>query len=993
MNAYRTNTGGIINRGRTITFKFDGEKYKGYEGDTLASALLANGVHMVARSFKYHRPRGIVAAGSEDPAGLVTIGNHWMHEPNTRVTEQEIYHNMKAHPQNAWPSLKYDVGVVNDKLSKFLSAGFYYKTFMGPPFNWGFFEHFIRKSAGLGEAPKLKDKDRYEHRNTHCDVLIVGAGPSGLAAAAAYIGSDKRVIVCEETAQTGGQIYSRSEDYATIDGKSGFKWVADVTKQLRDAPNIELVTRTCVTGYYGQNFLMAWEKVSDHLAESERDPRQPRHRLWRIRAEQVVLATGATERPLVFHQNDRPGILLAGSAATYLHRYGVCVGDSPAFFVNNDDAWQSAFEHAEAGADVVAIVDVRSSVDEVLTDRAKELGINTYLGHVVVGTFGRDRVRSIQISPMDSDQKLSKKMEVIACDMLGISGGWTPNVALFAQSRGQLRYDESIGAFRPGTNWQNAISVGAANGEMTLYEALISGSNAGGATAASLETSTSESIAVYPIWEIPSHVKQPKSFVDLQDDVKSSDLRIALADGFKSIEHAKRYTTTGMGTDQGKIANMNAFGIIAKELGKTIPEVGTTTFRQPYKPVTFGAIAGPYVRELMHPRRTTPMHMWHKERGAIFETVGDWLRPRAYPVGNESFEDAVQRETLAARTKIGILDASTLGKIDFKGKDSREFLNRVYTNAWSKLGIGKCRYGLMLGEDGMVMDDGVTACIADDHFHMTTTSGGAANVLRQLEDYLQTEWPDLEVYLTTTTEQWAVASVCGPKCDELVGGLIDEGYDISPENMPFMTWKDVTIQGVPARIYRISFTGELSYEINVPSTYGHWLWTELMDEGDSYGITPYGTEAMHVLRAEKGFIIVGQETDGTMDPSDLQMDWIVSKKKPDFIGKRSLSRYDNLRNDRKHLVGLKTTDPIRVLQEGGQIIETATVPEGKVPMLGHVTSSYMSPNANRSIALAVVKSGKTKLGDTVYVTDGPGRDPIPAIISEMDFLPAAKDDA
>ncbi len=995
---FRRPAGGRIDRGRKVAFSFDGRRFEGYAGDTLASALLAHGEQMVARSFKYHRPRGIVGAGSEDPAGLVQIGRGANADPNTRVTEQEIYDGLEAIPQNCFPSLNFDINVLNDLMSPFYSAGFYYKTFMGPPGSWRLFEPIVRHSAGMGVCPAEPDPDRYDQVNRHCDVLVIGGGPAGLMAALSAARAGARIILCEETAEIGGRLLSYPEGAPTLNGKPASAWLDSVRGELAANPDVTLLTRTTVTGYYAMNFIVAWEKVSDHLAPGERDSHLPRQRTWRIRAKEVVLATGAIERPLVFNGNDRPGIMLASAVRTYLHRYAVVPGRSAVVFTNNDSAWAAAFDLAEAGALITGIVDIREAADPGLVERAAALDIPVHLNAVVTATSGRKRLSSVEIAGRNVDT-VGEDIGRLTADVMAVSGGWTPNVALFSQSRGQLRYDNALSAFRPGRSVQKERSAGAANGTYGLGACLGEGAAAGAAAAEAagfaakpaappaLAAMEPEPAGIEALWQVPSKLKKPKAFVDLQDDVKVSDLKLAVQEGYRSVEHAKRYTTTGMGTDQGKIANMNAFGILAGALDKPIPAVGTTTFRQPYKPMTIGALAGAHVGETFHPRRGTPMHHWHREHGAVFEPVGDWLRARVYKRPGEDFDAALMRECKSARTDIGVLDASTLGKIDIRGKDARTFLNRVYTNAWLKLAPGKCRYGLMLGEDGMVMDDGVTACIADDHFHMTTTTGGAARVLTWLEDYLQTEWPDLDVYLTSVTEQWAVASICGPKSAELVAALCDD-LDPDPESFEFMTWRDAHIDGVPVRVFRISFTGELSYEINISASYGAWLWEKVMAAGAPHGITPYGTEAMHVLRAEKGFIIVGQDTDGTVTPFDLRMDWIV-KKNTDFIGRRSLTRSDTQRPDRRQLVGLVTENPSVVLMEGAQIIGTPSEPTPPVKMLGYVTSSYFSPNLNRSIALALVESGGERMDERLYVSQKDGA-PIPVTVTETDFLKTAE---
>jgi sarcosine oxidase subunit alpha len=993
---YRLPRGGLVDRARTLHFRFSGQALVGHPGDTLASALLANGEHLVARSFKYHRPRGILAAGSEDPAALVEIGtDRARSDPNTRVTEQELYEGLEARPQNCWPSLALDVGAVNDLIAPFIPAGFYYKTFKGWP-GWMRFEPMIRRAAGLGRAPTGFDPDRYESVNAHCDVLVVGGGPAGLMAALAAGRAGARVILCEETAALGGTLLSRDPEVLSVDHKAPADWVAGVAAELMSMREVTVLIRTAAFGYYAHNFVGLWERVADHIAEPARLKRQPRQKLWRVRAREVVLATGSIERPLVFHENDRPGIMLAGAVRAYMHRYGVLPGKRIVVATNNDSGWDAALDMARMGGEVAAVIDLRSEMAQTHLAEGVRLGIAIYGNATIVGTSGGQRIRSVSVRTLAA-RNGAKPVE-IDCDLLAVAGGWAPNVALFAQSRGSLRYDEGIEAFRPARSWQHERSAGAANGFFGMAECFAEGARAGvaAAKAAGFEASmpalpavpASGQIGQGPIRvipELPSNRPKHKvrAWIDLQDDVTTKDLALAVKEGYRSVELAKRYTTSGMGTDQGKVANMNAFGFLASVRGEAIPAIGTTTFRQPYKPVTFAALAGQHVGDLFAPRRTTPMHEWHREKGAIFEPVGDWLRARAFPMVGESFHDAVQREAKAARTSIGVLDASTLGKIDVKGPDAREFLNRVYTNAWAKLPIGKCRYGLMLGEDGMVMDDGVTACLADDHFHMTTTTGGAARVLGKLEDYLQTEWPDLKVYLTTVTEEWAVAAICGPDSAKLVGELCED-LDPDPERFEFMSVRDAHVGGVPVRVFRISFTGELSYEINIPATYGRWLWDEAMAKGAKYGIVPYGTEAMHLLRAEKGFVIVGQETDGTTTPDDLGYGPMV-KKSGAFIGRRSLSRPDTARADRKQLVGLLTADPNLVLMEGAQIIGSEAESAPPVPMLGHVTSSYFSPSLGRSIALALVKSGRSRVGQRLWASRKDGA-PMPVTVTGTDFL-------
>ncbi len=977
---WRKPTGGnAIDRDRPLEFRFDGRAYRGYAGDTLASALLANGRHMVARSFKYHRPRGIFGAGAEDPAALVQMhpGSQWT-APNTPVTEQELYAGLEARPQNCWPSLRLDLAAAADALSFMLPAGFYYKTFMGPPGNWMRFEGAIRRMAGLGAAPRDRDPERYEHVNRHCELLVVGGGPAGLAAAQAAARGGIRVILAEETPQLGGRLLSLPA--ADVEGRPAADWIASVRADLERRPDVTVLTRTSAFGYYADNFVGLCQKVADHLTPSERPERLPRQRLWRVRAARVVLAAGAVEQPPVFPQNDRPGIMLASAVRSYLHRFAVLPGRRALIFGANDWAWDAAFDLQDAGAEVVGIADPRGTPPDARMTEAEKRGIPVFPAHAVTGTRGRRRIAKAALRPLRGGGQ-----RTIECDLLAVSALFAPNAALFAQSRGELRYDPAIGAFRPGRSRQDECSVGAANGTFELADAVREGAEAGRAATnptgdlPASATRADDGASAGP-WEPQDARPHRRAFVDLHNDVTSADLRMAVAEGYRSVEHVKRYTTAGMGTDQGKTSGLNVFAAVAEATGQPLPR--TTTYRPPWKPVTFGAIAGRRVGPLFQPRRTTPIHRWHAERGAAFEPVGDWLRPRAYPRPGESVAEAVQRESLAARTGVAALDASTLGKIDLRGSGARAFLDRVYTNSWSKLAPGHCKYGLMLGEDGMVMDDGVTACIADDHFHMTTTTGGAARVLAWLEECRQTEWPELDVFLTGVTEQWAVVALCGPLSAALAAELIE---DLPDAALPFMTWRPARIDGVPARVFRISFTGELSFELNVPASWGHWLWERAMEAGERFGITPYGTDAMHLLRAEKGFIIVGQDTDGTVTPFDLRMDRMVDLDKGEFIGRRSLFREDMKRPDRKQLVGLLPQDPETVPAEGAHVIATAAEPAPPVPTLGHVTSSYFSPNLGRSIAMALVAAGGDRMGDRLYVAR-PGKNPAPVTVCETNFL-------
>ncbi len=980
---FRLPAGGHIDRERPIGFRFNGSAYQGYAGDTLASALLANGVHLVGRSFKYHRPRGIVSAGAEEPNAIVQVGIDPRTDPNIRATQLELVEGLTARSQNCWPSVEFDIGAVNNTLSRMFPAGFYYKTFMWPAALWMKYEYVIRHAAGLGTAPSQPDPDRYDKTNAHCDVLVVGAGPAGLAAALAAAKTGARVILAEQDPQMGGQLFSHPGE--TIDGKPALDWVAETLIALGKHEEVRLLSRTMAFAYYDHNYVAMIERVTDHLDEVPEH--LPRHRLWKLRAKQVVLATGAIERPLVFADNDRPGIMLAGAAQTYLNRYAVQPGKTAVVFTNNDSAYGAALDLHKAGVEVAAIVDLRSAPEGPLSEQAEAAGLPILSEHAIIATRGAKRIREVAVAQLDAKgHSVVGEGDGIPCDLVLNAGGWSPTVHLFSQSKGAIAWNEVQGCFVPAEPAQATHVAGACNGVFGLASCLQQGFDAGAtaAAAAGFKTKAKKETApkaadrgILPArwtWLVPGAKpvgQGGKHFVDQQNDVTAADLKLAVREGYRSIEHVKRYTTTGMGTDQGKTGNVNAIGIVAAELGRPLPEVGVTTFRPPYTPVTFGIFAGRDVDALLDPVRKTPMHAWHERNGALFEDVGQWRRPWYYPRAGEDLHAAVAREVAAVRTSLGILDASTLGKIDIQGKDAAALLNWVYTNAWSKLEVGRARYGLMLGEDGMVMDDGVTTRLGEQHYLMTTTTGNAAAVLAHLEQWLQTEWPELEVHLTSVTEQFATVALAGPNARRLLAELTGD-IELSANALPHMGVSEGHVAGIPARVFRISFTGECAFEINVPASYGMALWQTVMTAGEKYNITPYGTEAMHVLRAEKGYIIVGQETDGSVTPFDLGMDWIVSKKKKDFIGKRSLARSDTSRPDRKQLVGLLTEDPEIVLPEGAQLVDKV-LDKPPMPMIGHVTSSYMSPNLGRSIAMALVKDGRARQGDTIHAPLEGGR--------------------
>jgi sarcosine oxidase subunit alpha len=998
IGSYRTASGGRIDRTRPLRFSFDGRAFTGFAGDTLASALLANGVHLLARSFKYHRPRGVLAAGAEEPNALVSVRrDEARHTPNLRATQIEIYEGLEAHSQNRWPSLAFDLGAVNDLLSNVFPAGFYYKTFMWPRRAWkSVYEPLIRAAAGLGRAPTQPDPDHYAQRYAHCDVLIVGAGPAGLAAALSAAQRGASVMLCDEQSEFGGSLLAATAAAGSGDAADPQAWRRHTLEALRRHPRVTLLCRTTAFGYFAHNFIALNQRLTDHVAMP--DPMWPRERLWQVRAQQVVLACGAIERPLVFPGNDRPGIMLADAACTYLHRYGVIAGRRVIVLTACDSAYRAALELHAAGASIELIADVREQAVGTLPELARRAGLQVQTHSTVLATRGRLRVSGVRLARLDSQQRPIGPPQDRRCDLLLICGGFTPSVHLFSQSRGKLEWQPRLNAFIPGAAAERTRCAGACRGIFGLAAAMADGAEAGaaaaadalgtagtagtadaagtagtagtadaaGATDASTGAATATAIEAGQAGALPQPqgIIASKAFVDWQNDVTTRDLALAVREGFVSIEHIKRYTTTGMATDQGKTSNLNALGIVAQALDRPVPEIGLTTFRMPYTPVTFGSLAGYARGELFEPVRTTPIHDWAAAHAAVFEDVGQWKRARYFPRRGEDLHAAVARECLAVRSACGIFDASTLGKIEVVGPDAITFMNRLYINAWNNLAVGRSRYGVLLRDDGFVYDDGVVARIAEDRLHVTTTTGGAPRVLAMMEDYLQTEWSDLSVWLTSTTEQWAVIALQGPNSRQLLQSLLD--IDLSAQAMPHMSVVRAAIGGIPLLLFRVSFTGELGFELNVPADYGHAVWEAIHEAGAAHGITPYGTETMHVLRAEKGYIIVGQETDGTVSADDVGLSWAIGKNKPDFVGKRSLSRPAMLSADRKQLVGLLTSDPQRVLEEGAQLMAGPRLRAPARP-IGHVTSSYYSAVLGRSIALAMVAGGRARLGQTLSV--------------------------
>ena len=966
---YRLNNVGYINRDKKISFKFNGKKYFGYKGDTLASALLANGVHLVGRSFKYHRPRGFVGAGVDEPNAKVQLYYKGANtEPNANATEVELVEGLIARSQNCWPSVSFDFGAINNLLNKFFPAGFYYKTFMWPKSFWyKIYEPIIRKAAGLGIAPLKPDPDKYEHKYEYCDVLVAGSGPSGLSSALAAAKNGARVILAEDKVRFGGSLLT---DEVTIGNKKGKEWADEIISQLKSMPNVIVKNRSQVFGYYDHNMMVMCERTKDHIENpSEFTPRQ---KLWYIRAKEVIISTGSIERPLTFGNNDRPGIILASAAREYMKVYGVLVGKKPIIFTNNDSAYDTAIDFKKNGIDPI-IIDTRDDSQSSVANEAKSLNISIKFSHGVVNTKGYLRLNSATIGKFNNDKSGYEKLENISCDCICVSGNWTPTVHLASQSGNKLKFNESLDAFIPNQSKQNENTIGSAKGSFTLKESLEDGFKKGFELSNKITGKNEKSITLTSneknygqhdkFWCMPlPKNKHYKRFVDFQNDVAVSDIELAVREGFKSIEHVKRYTTLGMATDQGKTSNLNGLQLVSDIEKKIIPEVGHTTFRPPYTPITIGAIVGREVGKHYRPTRKSPIHEWHEKNNAVFVDAGLWLRPRYYKKGNENLLEASTREARNVRKNVGVCDVTSLGKIDIKGADSAEFLNRVYTNAWMKLPIGKGRYGVMLREDGIVFDDGTTTRISENHFHMTTTTAQAANVLSHLEYYLQVVWPELDVNVVSTTEQWAGAALAGPNSRKLLGKLF-KNIDVSNEGIQFMGYKESDLFGVPARIFRISFSGELAYEINVESDYGIFMWKKIIELGKEMNIEPYGTEALSTLRIEMGHV-AGSEIDGRVISSDLSLEGMLSKKK-DFIGKRSLFREAFVNPNREKIVGVIPIDKKTMIPEGSHLVNdgNATLPN---PKLGHVSASCWSVEYNNPFSLAILQDGKNKIGKKLY---------------------------
>ncbi|MDE3238225.1 MAG: sarcosine oxidase subunit alpha family protein [Paracoccaceae bacterium] len=986
--------GRLIDRSKSVHFTFNGKRFTGYAGDTLAAGLLANDQMMVGRSFKYHRPRGVVASGAEEPNALVNLGQGGRFEPNQRTTTTELFDGLTCTSQNHWPSLEFDVGVLNNYAARLLPAGFYYKTFIHPRAAWKhLFEPIVRQSAGLGKVPQDRDADRYEFLYAFADVLVVGGGIAGLQAAVAAATAGARVLLIEQTAQWGGRA---PVDGVTVDGKPAANWIKTTVEALEKMENVTLRLRCMGAGVYDHGYVLADEKVADHTPGDGR----PKHRLWRIRAGRIVTATGAIERPLSFAGNDLPGVMLASAVRDYVVNYAVSPGDRTVVVTNNDDAYRTALALKAAGLMVPVVIDARTEANGPLPQAARAAGIRVETGKAVAKVKGKTRVTGVALCLQAGEGAV---IEEIACDAVAMSGGWSPVVHLWSHCGGKLAWDEGLAMFRPdparaptGVDGEGfVIAAGTANGHLRAAECLADADAAGRAAAAAMgATGTAgpapaaqaeDEAPMAPVWVMPQGAGpklRMKMWLDYQNDVKVSDVQLAAREGYESVEHTKRYTTLGMATDQGKLSNINGLAVLAGALNAPIPQVGTTTFRPPYTPVTLGALAGEARGEIFQPLRRTPLHDWHDANGVEWEPVGHWRRPFCYKRPGETTEAAVHREVLNTRQNVGLLDASTLGKIVVKGPDAGRFLDMLYTNVMSTLPIGKCRYGLMCNENGFLMDDGVVVRLSEDSWLCHTTSGGADRVHAWMEDWLQCEWWDWKVYVANLTEQYAQVAVVGPKARKVLEKL--GGMDVSKETLPFMQWADGTLGGFRARVYRISFSGELSYEIAVPASEGRAFWEAVVAAGAEFGAMPYGTEALHIMRAEKGFIMIGDETDGTVIPQDLGLGWAISKKKADYLGKRAQERSHMTDPERWKLVGLETLDG-SVIPDGAYAVAPGTNANGQRNTEGRVTSTYYSPTLKRGIAMGLIRRGPERMGETVEFPKVGGGSVVARIVDTVFF--------
>lgn len=958
LSGWRLRTGGRIDRTRSLSFTWGGHAYRGFAGDTLASALMANGVSVVGRSFKYHRPRGLLAAGLEEPNAIVQLEDGCATVPNLKATQIELYDGLSATPVNVRPSAEHDLMAVIGWVKRFIPAAFYYKTFMWPGWRW--FEPSIRRAAGLGVVPPGPDPDFYEHRFEHVDLLVVGGGAAGLAAAIAAAEKGREVLIVEGDAEFGGGLLSSE---TPVEGLLPTDWLIQAVAKLSAYPKVKMLPRTLAFGYYDHNLVALCERVKDQFPFDQQYG--PRQRIWKVRADQVVLATGAFERPLLFTGNDLPGVMLASAAKIYAARYAAAPGRRLIVATNNDSAYAAATLLHDAGVDVVALVDSRK-IPSAAAEGALERSIRVITGAVPAAAKGGKRISELAISPLNA--RGAAESEIIKCDTLLMSGGWNPAVHLHSQAGGQLYFDGPLQAFLPSEAMQKNVCVGAAAGFFDIDQALSSARAAVSGEATPLHSAPPLGpVQRFDDGDPAAH----KAWLDYQNDVTIGDVQLAVRENFRSVEHVKRYTTLGMASDQGKTSNVTAIQVLSGLLEKAPETVGTTKFRPPFDPITIGAFAGCSVGDGLSPPARMAAHERHGDAGAVMEQYGGWNRPAYYSIEGEGETLAVAREIRATRTGVGLFEASPLGKIEVKGPDAAEFLDRMYVNSLFKLKTGYCRYALMLNETGAIFDDGIVARLADDHFLVGTTSGHAVAVAELFQEWLQCEWLQLEVLTENVTTAWAVMNLAGPRSRDVLQRLAPT-IDLTPTAFPHMSVRSGDIGGVPVRIQRVSFTGELSFEIAVPWRFGASLWEALLVAGSGEGIAPFGVEALMGMRIEKGFLHVGADTDGTTLPQDVGFAPVIAKKDKDFIGRRSTTRPDGLRPDRRQLVGLEVLDKGGALAAGAHVLPPRTGgprAKGALGTDGWVTSAVFSPTLDRPLALALVRAGHTRIGETVSLWD------------------------
>jgi sarcosine oxidase subunit alpha len=964
---FRLAEGGAVDRARPLRFRFDGRSYEGFAGDTLASALLANGVDLLARSFKLHRPRGVLSAGVEESHALVTVGEGARATPSVAATRVPLAEGLVARSQHAWPGVAFDLGALLGLGHALFPAGFYNKALFWPSFR--LYEPALRRLAGLGTAPAARDPDRYAWRNAHCDLLVVGAGPAGLVAALTAARSGARVLLVESEPAPGGSLLDRREPLAGVPPRA---WIASLASALAALPNARLLARATVVGAYDHGVFAALEELDGASSVG----RRLRQRWWRIRARRALLATGAVEQPLVFADNDRPGVVLAGAARRYAHRYAVAAGRRVVVATNHDGAYRAALDLGAAGIEVPCLLDARPAVRDDLAGALAAAGIELRRGARVERALGWRRVRGVEIVTEPGGERAT-----IRCDALAVSGGVAPALQLFGQAGGRLRFDPHRGAFLPDGEAGGSEAIGAAAGELEPRSALDRAAECAAAAVealgfrAEIERAGWEAIAPEPEptpvgpLGCASERRRDRAFVDFAHDVTAADLDLAVRENLTAIEHVKRYTTLGMALDQGKTSNLSAVAIVAARTGKSPAEVGTTRHRPPVVPVTLGAIAGGRLGRFLRPSRLLPTHDRQRALGAPSEEFGGWRRPVAYPRAGESEEPAVRREMVAVRTAAGIFDASPLGKILVRGRDAARFLEFVYATPVADLAPGRARYGLMLTEKGVILDDGVCARLAEEEFWVSTSSAHAVRIAAWLEEWRQCQFPDLAVVTTDLTSAWATIAVAGPRARAVVAALGVDGIDLAPAAFPHFAVQDGRIGETPCRIFRVSFTGEATYELNVPADSGAALWDALLAAGAPFGVVPFGVEALLRLRIEKGYFLVGADTDGTTIPDDVGFGPALARKTGDFVGRRSLALAEHRRDDRLQLVGLRCAGPERAFVAGAHLVD-ARRPRPPVVPAGYLTSACASPVLGARIGLGMLRRGRARKGEIVHLVSG-----------------------